>query len=98
MKKLITLLVAILSFGCIHFTSVVQPEYSTPNTTFSVSIWASSDAGESEPYFGVCLPVGWNIPGDSIAWTGIYNESIQTTFVSEICRARGLLNWACTQY
>ncbi|MBT3684032.1 MAG: hypothetical protein HOG35_13380 [Candidatus Marinimicrobia bacterium] len=74
MKKYQIFLSFFISAGCIFFDSVDQPDLAVSNRIFTVNIQASSGVGESEPYFGVCLPNGWSIPGDSIAWTGIYNE------------------------
>jgi hypothetical protein len=42
----------------------------------SATIIASTQGGSYEPYFGVCLPVGWTIPGDSIQCGGAYEEVI----------------------
>jgi hypothetical protein len=41
-----------------------------------VRIEASTAGGGYPPYFGVCLPDGWTIQGDSILCTGVYTETI----------------------
>jgi hypothetical protein len=57
---------------------------SLPNEIFTVSIVTTTEGGEEEPYFGVCIPNGWTIPGDSIQCSGeysgviYYNDSLST--------------------
>jgi len=79
MKKsasLITILILFLLSSCIFFQTINQPSVSLPNEIITVSITANTDGGEYEPYFGVCLPIGWIIPGDSLQCSGGYDEVI----------------------
>ena len=79
MKKstsLISILILFLLSSCIYFQYINQPSIALPNEIFTVSIAATTEGGEEEPYFGVCLPIGWTIPGDSIQCSGEYNEVI----------------------
>jgi len=79
MKKILLTIPAItLIFlsSCIYFQTINQPTVALPNEIFTVSITVTTEGGEYEPYFGVCLPIGWIIPGDSIQCSGAYNETI----------------------
>jgi len=65
--------------GCLEFASIDQPSSILPGEIFTVFIEATvefDDDGNNAPYFGICLPNGWTIPGDAVACTGIYNEEI----------------------
>jgi hypothetical protein len=64
--------------GCLEFESIEQPSSILPGETFTVLIEVSvaHEEVEGRPYFGVRLPVGWTIPGDAVACTGVYNEEI----------------------
>jgi predicted outer membrane repeat protein len=79
MKKnaiIISICILILLSSCITFKTIVQPSVAGPNEIINVSITATTEGGEYEPYFGVCLPIGWTIPGDSLQCSGEYNEVI----------------------
>jgi len=80
MKKFITQLIisVLLVFlsSCLFFQQINQPSISGPNEIVSVTIIASTQGGSYEPYFGVCLPIGWTIPGDSIQCGGAYEEVV----------------------
>jgi hypothetical protein len=80
MKKIFTLLtissIVLFLWSCIEFQIINQPSVSLPNEIITVSITVSTSGGSYEPYFGVCLPIGWTIPGDSIQCSGAYNETI----------------------
>ncbi len=80
MRKIITLTVisTVLLFlsSCIFFQNVNQPAASAPNQIVTVTIIASTQGGGYEPYFGVCLPIGWTVPGDSVQCGGAYEEAI----------------------
>ena len=80
MKGAITLIVisGILLFlsSCIFFQNVNQPSKSAPNQIITVTIIANTQGGSNEPYFGVCLPIGWIVPGDSVQCGGAYEEAI----------------------
>jgi len=79
MKKsasLITILILFLLSSCIFFQTINQPSVSLPNDIVTVSIAANTEGGGKGPYFGVCLPIGWTIPGDSLQCNGVYNEAI----------------------
>jgi len=67
---------AILFSGCIYFESIDQPSSASYNDIFTVYIETYTEGGGSYPYFGVCFPAGWTVPGDSIPCTGAYNETI----------------------
>ena len=49
-----------------------------PNELITVPITVNTEGGNDnrEPYFGVCLPIGWTIPGDSVQCSGVYSEVI----------------------
>jgi hypothetical protein len=66
----------LLLSSCIYFQYINQPSMSLPNDIFTVSIAVNTQGGEYEPYFGVCLPTGWTIPGDSLQCNGGYSEVI----------------------
>jgi len=79
MKKnvfLISIFIVILLTSCIYFQYINQPSIALPNEIFTVSIAVTTEGGENEPYFGVCLPIGWTIPGDSIQCSGEYSSVI----------------------
>jgi parallel beta-helix repeat protein/predicted outer membrane repeat protein len=80
MKKreiLISVLILILLSSCLNFQSIYQPVKSLPDDIISVSITVRKSTNDhAEPYFGVCLPEGWTIPGDSIQCRGAYNNVI----------------------
>ena len=67
---------AVLLSGCIDFESIDQPYCLHGNEIFTVYIETSTSGGDYSPYFGVCIPTGWSVPGDSIQCTGVYNETI----------------------
>jgi hypothetical protein len=67
---------AILISGCIDIESIDQPFCVSVNQTFTVHVEIYTVGGTSSPYFGVCLPIGWVVPGDSLLCTGVYNETI----------------------
>ena len=76
MVKLIVYFLLILFSGCILFESVDQPTSALPGDIITVSIDVTTEGGSNAPYFGVCLPSGWTIPGDAIPCTGVYNGTI----------------------
>jgi predicted outer membrane repeat protein len=76
MLKLIVFFLVILLSGCIFFESIDQPASALPDEIIIVSIDVTTEGGDEQPYFGVCLPNGWTIPGDSFPCTGVYNETI----------------------
>ncbi len=76
MVKLTACILVILVSGCLFFESIDQPSYAVAGEIVIVSIDITTNGGHRIPYFGVCLPIGWTIPGDSIPCTGVYNETI----------------------
>jgi len=79
MKKTFTLLIAsalILLSSCISFKTIDQPSVARPNEIITVAITATTEGGGAAVNFGVCLPIGWTIPGDSLQCYGVYNEVI----------------------
>ncbi|MFC2102947.1 right-handed parallel beta-helix repeat-containing protein [Bacteroidota bacterium] len=79
MKKnvfLIPILIIFLLSSCLYFQTINQPSISLPNEIITVSITVNTTGGEDQPYFGVCLPIGWTVPGDSLQCSGVYNEVI----------------------
>jgi len=82
MKKspsLIAILILILLSSCIFFQNINQPSKSLPNDIITVSLHTTTEGARYEihaPFFGVCLPIGWTVPGDSIQCNGVYNELI----------------------
>ncbi len=75
----LSVVVCLLITGCLEFKSINQPSSILPGEDFTVFIEAtveSDNEGVSEPYFGICLPNGWTIPGDSILCTGVYSGAI----------------------
>jgi parallel beta-helix repeat protein/predicted outer membrane repeat protein len=62
--------------GCIEFESIDQPRSASLNQVLTVYVETYTEGGNYSPYFGVCLPTGWSVPGDSILCTGVYNEAI----------------------
>ena len=64
--------------GCLEFEFVNQPSSILPGETFTVfiEVTVSSDDRGFEPRFGICLPDGWVIPGDTVLCTGVYTEAI----------------------
>jgi len=79
-KKYITpIVISILLlflFSCITFQTINQPNVSLPNSIITVAISAETEGGDEEPYFGVCLPIGWTVPSNSIQCSGVYSEAI----------------------
>lgn len=76
---LISISIVILLSSCIFFQNINQPSKSLPNDIITVSLHTTTEGTAYEihaPFFGVCLPVGWTIPGDSIPCSGVYNEVI----------------------
>jgi len=73
--SVITILLFFL-YSCIVFETIDQPIVSLPNGIITIPITAETSGGDREPYFGVCLPIGWTIPGDSVQCSGGYNEAI----------------------
>ena len=63
-------------YSCIEFRIVNQPTISAPNEIITVEITAYSERGGYVPYFGVCIPIGWTIPGDSLRCYGAYDMVI----------------------
>jgi len=83
MKKnvfLISIFIVILLSSCIFFQNINQPTKSLPNDIVTISLHTTTQGtdpnGIYSPYFGVCLPIGWTIPGDSIKCKGVYNNAI----------------------
>jgi parallel beta-helix repeat protein len=80
MKRLLIIALCASIFlisGCIEFRSIDQPLSTSRNETFTVCVEVYSVGSmPSWPYFGVCLPMGWSVPGDSISCTGVYGETI----------------------
>jgi hypothetical protein len=68
--------------GCLEFKSVEQPSSILPGESFTVLVEVTVEEWEEEwstsglVYFGICLPVGWIIPGDTIEFTGVSQGSI----------------------
>jgi len=62
----------------LEFTSIEQPASVLPGEIFTVLVTATTEGGASwdRPYFGICLPVGWTIPGDTFVCMGVYQEAI----------------------
>ena len=79
-KKYITpIIISVLLlflFSCITFQTINQPTVSPPNSIITVTISAETGGGEYEPFFGVCIPEGWTVPGDTIQCSGAYSEVI----------------------
>jgi hypothetical protein len=78
-KNIIPLIITSLLFflySCIEFRTVKQPTISAPNDIINVEISAYSERGGYVPYFGVCIPIGWTIPGDSLRSYGAYDMVI----------------------
>ncbi|MHC4569408.1 MAG: hypothetical protein ACYTE3_27090, partial [Planctomycetota bacterium] len=64
--------------GCLEFESIEQPSSVLPGELFTVLVEARLEERNSRgvnPIFGICLPVGWTIPGDTIAYTGVLQGS-----------------------
>jgi len=79
MKKIayiIFVFTLILLSSCISFKTIDQPSVARPNEIITVSITATTEGGDGALAFGVCLPIGWTIPGDSLQCYGVYNEVI----------------------
>ena len=79
MKKTLTLLIAsalILLSSCIFFLNINQPSVSLPNESVIFCVNVTTEGGDYEPYFGVSLPIGWIVIGDSLKCGGAYNEVI----------------------
>jgi len=83
MKKMLSIIfIASLIFlsGCIFFQNINQPSKSLPNDIVTISFHATTEGTDphdsTSPYFGICLPVGWTILGDSINCNGVYNKII----------------------
>jgi predicted outer membrane repeat protein len=79
MKKTLVVILCVsaaLLSGCIWFESVDQPTSALPNEIITVDIEVMTIGGIYPTSFGVCLPDGWTVPGDSILCTGVYNETI----------------------
>jgi len=78
--RIIPFLMVVFFFfsGCLEFESIDQPSSVLPGETFTVFIEAktASDWGIVNPFFGICLPEGWTIPGDAFSCSGVYNEDI----------------------
>ena len=77
------MVIMILLPGCLWFKSISQPSSILPGEIFTVLIEATVEFDGSHegpvtsaPYFGICLPNGWRIPGDVVTCTGVYNEEI----------------------
>jgi len=66
----------LLLSGCLEFASIDQPSSVLPGQSFTVFVEAVTDGGSEQPYFGICLPQGWTIAGDSVVCSGVYNEEI----------------------
>ena len=83
MKKnpfIIVISILILLTSCIFFENIYQPTKSLPNDIVTVSIHSTTEGTDPNtihsPYFGLCLPIGWIIPGDSVECNGVYNKVI----------------------
>jgi hypothetical protein len=68
-------------YGCLEFKSIEQPSSVLPGELFTVLIEVTvvETGGEGpweHPIFGICLPMGWTIPGDTIEFTGACQGSI----------------------
>jgi hypothetical protein len=63
--------------GCLEFGSIEQPSSVLTGEIFTV-FGAVTVAPEEtcQPYFGIRLPNGWTIEGDTIPCTGVYNGTI----------------------
>jgi hypothetical protein len=74
----------VLLSGCLEFKSIEQPSSILAGEIFTVVIEATvefyggffGEPATSAPYFGICLPDGWVIQGDTMSCTGVYNELI----------------------
>jgi len=74
---LITSILVLLP-GCLEFESIEQPSSVLPGELFTIRITVTADGEFVEPpYFGICLPLGWTIPGDAITCTGVYQGTIR---------------------
>lgn len=66
--------------GCLEFESIQQPSSILPNELFSVLVEVAGDgpvySGSWVPTFGICLPTGLTIPGDTIEFTGVSQGAI----------------------
>jgi predicted outer membrane repeat protein len=70
---------AVLLSGCIEFRSIDQPTSALPNDLAAVDIEVFVQGTDSlwySPCFGICLPTGWTVSGDSIRCEGDYMETI----------------------
>jgi len=58
--------------------SVQQPHTVVPGEMLSVSITAAraGDRMDVQLYFGMRLPDGWTVSGDTFSWTGVYNTVV----------------------
>jgi hypothetical protein len=79
--------------GCLEFKSIEQPSSVLPGELFTVLVEATLEERDHRyigvtPIFGICLPVGWTIPGDTIAYTGVSQGSI--TYDPNILPRRGI--------
>ena len=79
MKRIAFIVLLCLLFslsGCIYFIYILQPYVFFPNQTVPFNVNVTTEGGDYEPYFGVCLPIGWTVAGDSIKCGGAYDEVI----------------------
>jgi hypothetical protein len=78
--RALLLITSILLSGCLEFESIEQPSSILPGELFTVRIAATAATTEgvsTQPYFGICLPLGWTIPGDAFSYTGVSQGTIR---------------------
>jgi acyl-[acyl carrier protein]--UDP-N-acetylglucosamine O-acyltransferase len=80
--------------GCFDFNFINQPYQADPNSSFEVelSAWASSQEGaKGKPYFGILLPIGWEVE-DSIEYAGITgNETGMLIYSDSLSQAMTII-------
>ena len=62
--------------GCPEFESVKQPQSARPFDTVDVEISVMSDGNYSIADFGILLPDGWKVVGDSIKTYGALEATL----------------------
>ncbi|MBN2461759.1 MAG: right-handed parallel beta-helix repeat-containing protein, partial [Candidatus Cloacimonetes bacterium] len=75
---MLVILSTLMLSGCYWFESIEQPLDAGTESLMPVSIdvMIFEDGWPMIPYFGICIPSGWSVWGDSIQCTGVYNEVI----------------------
>jgi hypothetical protein len=71
-----SLIAVVVLPGCLEFESIEQPSSILPGELFTVRIEVTVEETGGYPIFGIRLPVGWTIPGDTIAYAGILQGSL----------------------